>query len=73
MRKAFRNLAISEERFLHQLEKNHNKFFQTIMQNRRQLYFGKALEDSLNGMDDPCFKPRKKLYQGPQQALQQRR
>jgi hypothetical protein len=43
------------------------------MQNRRQLYFGKALEDSLNGMDDPCFKPRKKLYQGPQQALQQRR
>jgi len=40
MRKAFRNLAMQESRFLRQLEKNHNKFFQTILQNRRHLYFG---------------------------------
>ena len=49
MKKHFRNLAVQEERFLKQLDKNHNKFFQTILQSRRQLYFGKALEEALDG------------------------
>lgn len=49
MRKAFRNLAVSQTRFLKQLEKNHNKFFQTILQTRRQLYFGRALEEANGG------------------------
>ncbi len=31
MKKHFRNLAVQEERFLKQLDKNHNKFFQTIL------------------------------------------
>ncbi|CDW82102.1 UNKNOWN [Stylonychia lemnae] len=41
MRKSFRNLSIQQQRFEKQLEKNHNKFFQTVLQNKRQLYFGK--------------------------------
>jgi hypothetical protein len=49
MRKIFRNLACSEARFLKQLDKNHNKFFQTILQNRRQLYFGKLMEEAATG------------------------
>ena len=49
MKKHFRNYAMLESRLLKQLEKNHNKFFQTILQNRRQLYFGKALEQATEG------------------------
>ena len=45
MKKAFRNLAVNQSRFLKQLEKNHNKFFQTILQSRRQLYFGRPQDD----------------------------
>lgn len=56
MRKAFRNLAVSQTRFLKQLEKNHNKFFQTILQSRRQLYFGKALEEGTDDLDLPNSK-----------------
>jgi hypothetical protein len=34
-----------------QLEKNHNKFFQTILQSRRQLYFGRGVEDAGDDQD----------------------
>jgi len=38
-------LAISKQRFEKQLEKNHNKFFQTLLNNKRQFCnFGRLAE-----------------------------
>ena len=45
MRKGFRNLALSRQRFLKQIGKNHEKFFQNILQHKRQMYYGRLLDE----------------------------